>query len=244
MRSTLAELYARWGLADKALAEREKLVHLEPNDDSHLIALGELWYQRNKKDKALEIWKRVLNLGGKKEQQLARLADVYAEHEMAGEALELYQKAVKLAPGDMGLQKGLALALERVHREAEAERIWTELFVESVAQKKRGATLELRQHLITLLQREGKLSFRVHEWRARIDSEPTPSARAAWGLLTADANLKLGRGDAAEEVLLKLADKSHDAETRADAYVRAGAGLSPEAPAQGRHRRSSRPRRS
>ena len=73
--------------------------------------------QRGKKDKALETWRRILNIGGKKEQQLAKLADVYAEHEMPGEALDLYQKAVKLAPTDLTLQKGLAQSLERVHRD-------------------------------------------------------------------------------------------------------------------------------
>jgi tetratricopeptide (TPR) repeat protein/HEAT repeat protein len=217
IHATLAELYARWGLSDKALAEREKLVHLEPGDDSHLIALGELWYQRGKKDKALEIWKRILNVGNKKEQQLARLADVYAEHEMPADALDLYQKAVKLAPNDLNLQKGLAAALERVHRDVEAERLWLDLFAQAARAQKHGLMLELRQHLITLLQRQGKLGYRVGEWAAHV--EPDPRVQAAWGLLAADAYLKLNRYDDAERLLTKFTDQKWDVETRADALM-------------------------
>jgi tetratricopeptide (TPR) repeat protein len=219
VHATLAELYARWGQNEKALAEREKLVHLEPGDDSHLVALGELWYQRGKKEKALEIWKRILSVGSKKEQQMARLADVYAEHEMPGESLELYQKAVKLAPGDTALQKGLALALERVHRDAEAEEVWLALFDAAAQAGKRSAAIEVRQHLITLLQREGKLTFGVADWKKKTEAQKSEAARAAWALLTADADLKLGRFEAAEEILKKLADRDGDAESRADALV-------------------------
>jgi tetratricopeptide (TPR) repeat protein len=217
VHATLAELYLRWGLADKALAEREKLVHLEPNEDGHLIALGELWFQRGKKDKALEIWKRILNIGTKREQQLAKLADVYAEHEMAGDALDLYQKAVKLAPADMALQKGLATALERVHRDAEAEKLWLDLYVQAARSQKRGQLLELRQHLITLLQRQNKLAYRINDWFNHLETD-RPVA-AAWALLVADAELKLNRVEEAEKLLLGLTDKSWDAELRADALM-------------------------
>jgi tetratricopeptide (TPR) repeat protein/HEAT repeat protein len=219
VHTTLAELYARWGLADKALHEREQLVRLEPNDDAHLIALGELWYQRGKKEKALEIWKRILSIGPKREQQMARLAEVYAEHEMPGEALDLYQKAVKIAPADLTLQKGLASALERMKREGEAEKIWLDLFLGAAKAGKRSQLLELRQHLITLLQREGKLSFRVNEWRRRLDGESDAQVKTALSLLVADADLKLGRIDNAEEILARLAEKSPDNETRADALM-------------------------
>ena len=158
MHGTLAELYQRWGLPERALAEREKLVRLEPNEESHLVNLGELYFQRGKKDKALEVWKRLLTLPGKREQLLARLAEVYAEHDvagdktdLAGQAVELYQKAVKLAPTDPVLKKGLASALERMQRFADAAAVWQDLFDQAVAQKQRALTLEVRQRLLAVL---------------------------------------------------------------------------------------------
>src|SRR5262249_32698768 len=101
----LADLYSRWKWEDDALAEREKLVGLEPNEEAHLVNLGELYYSRGKKEKALETWKRILNLKGEKREKLeAKLGEVYAEHELPNESLESYQRAVKLAPDDPALQ--------------------------------------------------------------------------------------------------------------------------------------------
>ena len=40
VHAQLAELYNRWGLNDLALTEQELLVKLEPDDESHLTALG------------------------------------------------------------------------------------------------------------------------------------------------------------------------------------------------------------
>src|SRR5262249_30359906 len=144
VHSTLAELFQRWGLPDQALAEREQLVRLEPNEESHLVNLGELWFQRGKKDRALEGWKRLLNRPGKREQAMARLAEVYSEHDLAGEALELYQKAVKLAPDDVPLRKGLAQALERMHRDADADLAWQEAYELALDKKQRALAAEMR----------------------------------------------------------------------------------------------------
>ena len=54
----IAELYARWKLDEEALAEREKLVGLEPNEEAHLVNLGEMYFARGKKgdkEKAKEL---------------------------------------------------------------------------------------------------------------------------------------------------------------------------------------------
>src|SRR5205823_7744584 len=97
LHAQLAELYTRWNLAELAMREQELLVRLEPGDDAHLVALGELWWQKGNKKRALDLWKRLLERGPKVG-AMTRLAEVYIEHDMAPEALDLYQKAQKLAP--------------------------------------------------------------------------------------------------------------------------------------------------
>ena len=52
---------------------------------------------------------------------MTRLAEVYVEHDMAPEALDLYEKALKLAPDNTAVQKGMGATLERLHRDAEAQ---------------------------------------------------------------------------------------------------------------------------
>jgi tetratricopeptide (TPR) repeat protein/HEAT repeat protein len=223
VHAVLADLYTRWGMSDLALAERERLVRLEPDDEGHLVALGELYFQRGKRDKAFEVWRRLLNIGGggaKREQAMARLAEVYAEHDLPGESLDLYQKAVKLAPDDPQLRKGLAAALERMRRDAEAEQVLESLLESGAAHKQRALVLEVRGRLIALLAKRGRLAGRVGEYRRRFESG-TGEVANAFGLLAADGFLKIGRNDLAEELLRGLVERapSGDGEARADAYL-------------------------
>jgi tetratricopeptide (TPR) repeat protein len=216
----LAELYNRWGLNDLALAEQELLVKLEPDDESHLTALGELYWQRGNKKRALDLWHRLLDAHGlKKEQAMARLADVYAEHDLAPEALDLYQKATRIAPDDPTLKKGLASALERLHRDRDAEEVWMQLFDDAAKAKQRPAQIEARQRLITLLSRQGRLGLRAGEYRTRAEAEKDEAVASAYALFAADALVKMGRVDAAESELKHLVERSKDAGVRADALV-------------------------
>src|SRR5262249_51286292 len=127
IHGAIASLYTKWGLSEAALAEETLLVRLEPEEDSHLVALGELYFQRGKRERALEIWRHLLTRPGPKPARLQRLAEVYSEHDLAGEAVELYEKALRLAPSDLGLRKGLAQALERMRRDVDAVESWIEL---------------------------------------------------------------------------------------------------------------------
>jgi tetratricopeptide (TPR) repeat protein len=220
VHAQLAELYTRWGMADRALKEQELLVRVEPNDEGHLVALGELYYQRGNKKRALEIWRRLLDLGGlKKEVALAHLAEVYGEHDLPSEALELYQKAAKLAPSDANIAKGLASALERLHRDRDAEEVWQQLFDNAALAKQHLARLEAGQRLLTLLSREGRLGVRAAEYRARADKAKDEAVAAAYTLLAAEALLKMGRGELAAELLRGLAEKKASPTVQADALV-------------------------
>ncbi|HEY7958395.1 MAG TPA: tetratricopeptide repeat protein [Polyangia bacterium] len=226
----LAELYQRWSLTAVdpaarrrlgalALAERELLVRLEPSEATHLIDLGELYFQRGRKEQALATWRRLLTLGGKKPAEMARLADVYADHDLPGEALELYQKAVKLAPDDLALRKGLAAALERMHRDREAEAAWQDLFDRAIAKKQPQLELEVRGRWVATLERTGRLSARLPDFRARFDRAGDAATLTAYGLLTADSELKLGKLDEAETVLEALGHRAPDDETRAESLI-------------------------
>jgi tetratricopeptide (TPR) repeat protein len=220
LHTTLAELYERWGKQPEALAERERLVQLEPNEESHLINLGELWFQRGKRDKALEIWRKLPSLSGKKEKLWATLGEVYLEHDLAPEAVDAYQRAIKLQPDDPSVKKGLAGALERMHRDPEAVAIWIDLFDGAAKAGKRGEIVEIKQRLLGLLLRLGQLPARTEQWRHRFyQGSDVPSVRAAYGLLAADALVKLGRIGDAQQLLADLSAKATDPELQADGLV-------------------------
>jgi tetratricopeptide (TPR) repeat protein len=220
VHQALAELYTRWGLTDDALAEREKLVQLEPNEEAHLVNLGELYWTRGKKDRALETWKRILSLKSDKREKLeARVGDVFGEHDLPAEALDAYQRAARLAPNDLTIQKGLAGALERQHRDAEAETLWEQVYERAAAAKQRALALEVRQRLISTLVRMNRLNAKLPGFRQKLDQAGDDETRATWGLLAADGYLRLGRPDEAERVLTQLTDTLKAAELRGEAFL-------------------------
>ena len=220
LHGQLAELYSRWNLAELAMREQELLVRLEPADDAHLVALGELWWQKGNKKRALELWRKLLDRGPKVA-AMTRLAEVYVEHDMAPEALDLYEKAAKLAPENTAVQKGMGATLERLHRDGEAQEIWAALFDRAAEKHDRPAQLEARQRLIVIAQRGGRLGIIAGQYReqAMRTRKQDEAAAAAYTLLAADALVKMGRMEMAEELLRTLADEARDPSLRADAWM-------------------------
>ena len=154
VHAQLAELYSRWDLADPAMREQELLVRLEPGDDSHLVALGELVVAKGQQEaraRAVEAdpreRKRSDKGRGPKVAAMARLAEVYVEHDMAPEALDLYPEGGEAVARRRDGAKGLGSTLERLHRDAEAQDIWARLFSRAAAKHDRAAQLEARQRL-------------------------------------------------------------------------------------------------
>ncbi len=220
LHAQLAELYTRWNLADPAMREQELLVRLEPGDDAHLVALGELWWQKGNKKRAIELWRKLLERGPKVA-AMARLAEVFVEHDMAPEALDLFQKAAKLSPDDVTVQKGIGSTLERLHRDGEAQDVWAALFARAAEKHDRPAQLEARQRLLVIAQRTGRLGilagqYREDALRARKTDE---EEAAAYTLIAADALVKMGRMEMAEELLRGLADSARSRALRADAWL-------------------------
>jgi tetratricopeptide (TPR) repeat protein len=218
----LADLYMHWGLQDKVLAERQRLVELEPNEELHIVNLGESLWQRGQKDKAIEVWRRLANLGGKKEAAMAKLAEVYADHDMLAESFDLYERALKLAPTDLALKRGRAAALERLRRDDEADRAWLEVFELATARSEKSVQVEARQRLLTLWVRKDRLRERVTDTTRRFERAMTGSdenAKIAWGLLLAEAAARHHQTHVAEEVLGRLVKASARPEVKADALV-------------------------
>src|SRR5262249_13643576 len=149
-------------------------------------------------------WRKILERGGRREQSMARLAEVYAEHNLNGESLELYQKAARLAPDDEAIERGLAGALERMHRDAEAEAIWQRLYDGAIGKKKRAEALEVRQRLLSIVARQGRLLTLLRSWRRLFDAARDDASVSGYGLLAADAALKLGHVEEADLILRSL----------------------------------------
>ncbi|HEY3354251.1 MAG TPA: HEAT repeat domain-containing protein [Polyangia bacterium] len=197
VHAALADLYSRWGEQDLALRETELLVRLEPSDDNHLLNLGEHYFQKGQRPRALEIWRRLANTT-RKERGLARLAEVLADHDLLVDAIELYRKALKLAPTDPELHRGLALVFERQRRTDQAVVAWELVLQHATKPIHQALKREARAKVVSLLHRSGRLGRRLEEQRWRLMRDPN-DADAAYFLV--DAYLALGRPEEAEGML-------------------------------------------
>jgi tetratricopeptide (TPR) repeat protein len=205
VHGALAEAYSRWGIEDLALKEYEFLARIEPDDDSHIVDLGEQYFQRGDVGRATEIWKKIIVI--KTPERYARLAEVFAEHDRGGEAIEMYRRAIALKPGDPTLYRGMAMTLERLKgHDDDAIAQWQkvlELTAGQAAQKP--LRKEARTHIIGVLYRQqrggGKLQAEAHSWERKLQGEP-PDLEA--GAFAAEAYVRLGAPADAERVLLRM----------------------------------------
>ncbi|HEX2570972.1 MAG TPA: HEAT repeat domain-containing protein [Polyangia bacterium] len=223
VHAALAELYGRWG--DEAALERERalLVRIEPDDARHLIDLGELYWQRGDTQRAEETWNRLLGLGPSRVEAWVRLAEVLLDHDRIGEAVELYEKATRLAPRDLGLRRGLAVAYERIRRVEEAADLWLSIFFAARAPADQALRQEARQHWARLVYQESRegprqLEERLGEARRYFEEE----RKDDWAWLLVDGLLRLERPDEAMAVLRELARRTHDDATRGEALIALG----------------------
>jgi tetratricopeptide (TPR) repeat protein len=218
LHAALGDLYGRWGEVDLALREAELLVRIAPQDEGHIVNLGEIHWARGQKDKAEAVWRRLLTIGGGggRTQGMARLADVYAEHGLMPQAIELYQKALKAepqGPQNLQLRRGLALCQERLNRPREAMPLWEGIYFTKDAP--RPLLNEARQHLATLVQKDTRARVQFQAWQVRLRNlidRPQSLAPAALrdeavplALLLAETHLRLSRPADAERSLQGVA---------------------------------------
>ena len=202
VHAALADLYSRWSEDALALKEYEILARIEPEDETHLVNLGEQYFQRGDKNKAVEIWKRIIVK--KTPEAYARLAEVYAEHDMGAEAIDMYMKAIALKPKEAGFYRGLAGVYERQRQDDRAIEAW-----EKVMELTRGdAALkptrrEARTRIIAILARKqgNPLTRKAMEWDRKFQANP-PDYEA--GYFAAEAYIKQGRYEDAERVLKRV----------------------------------------
>src|SRR5262249_41451732 len=154
-----------------------------------------------------EIWRRLLVVLPKKEQAMARLAEIYADHDMTAEALDLFDKAVKLAPGDPTLRRGIAQVLERQRRIDEAVEAWKKVMELAKDPAQRPLRREARSRIISLLYKERRLATRLMPYTVAFRAQP-PDLEA--GCFLAEAYTKLGQLDAAEKVLRQILESLPD----------------------------------
>jgi tetratricopeptide (TPR) repeat protein len=202
VHSALAELYSRWNEPKLALHEYETLVRIEPNDDVHLVNLGDQYFQRGDKAKADEIWRKIA--AARTPEAYARLAEVYAEHDLGKEAVDTYVKALALRPRDAQLMRGMAAVLERQRQDDRALEAWNkviELTAGDVAKKP--LRREARARIVAILHRKpgSPLLARLREWQRRFEGRP-PDLES--GYLLIEGLLKLGRHEEARRQLGSL----------------------------------------
>ncbi len=219
IHSALSELYLKMGESERAQKEEVLLAKLEPDDPSHIVALGESYFTKGNPDKAIEIWKRLLT-GNRRhpENAQAALADTYLDHELLPQALELYQKALSEYPQDLRLQKGLATTFERMQRDSDAVRVWEKRIDLAIAKMDRSAISESRHHLLALLKKSPLFPSRLAAYRARFERATNSLEISGYGLLYAELGLGRSGGEAeADRILQQLTKRAVSAEDQADA---------------------------
>ena len=231
--AALAALYQKWKAHDRALAEQQLLIRLEPDDPEHLIALGELYDQRGDRALANKSWRRLAPGADPPIAALLRLADVLAEHDQPGEALALLERAAHARPDDASIERRLADVLDRLHRDAEAEAIYRRLVDRAVATDDAALLREIGSRWMELASRRGALDRALGALTAAAERAQRP-AEVELALLVARGRLRERRGTEAERVLRKAAgaprpaDRARVLEALAD-LLGARAGGAPEA---------------
>jgi HEAT repeat protein/tetratricopeptide (TPR) repeat protein len=208
VHGALADLYSRWGEEKLALKEYEILVKIEPQDDTHLVNLGEQYFQRGEKDKAIEIWKRII--AKQTPESYARLAEIYAEHDMPVQAIEMYKKAIAKRD-DALFHKGLASVYERQRQEDRAIEEWETVKRMTAADDKlKPLRREARTRIIAIYHRRpgNPLPGKATEWERKFRGSPDKEIESGYD--AAEAFVKLTRYENAEQVLLKILDVRKD----------------------------------
>lgn len=215
---SLADLYTRWGYLDLALAERKLLEQLEPQEESHRVALGEIYYQKGDKAEAIEIWRSIANQAGKKETQLGRVAEILAEHDELPLALETFRKAREQFPNDLRLLRGLASALERAGQANDAEQTWVQVYERALAAKERAMIGEARHRLVQL-QNQKPSSSRAANYLRRADTATDEMAIAGWVLLAVELTQHLSSTEFGLRAIAKHIERIKDNELRAELLI-------------------------
>ncbi len=157
----LADAYLNYDLKKDALRIYKRLSALEPKNDAFILALGEYYFQSGDTNKAVSVWVKLLKSDLDKGEAYARLGQVLGDHGLIEKGLDYFEQAVKIAPKDHNVRRGLALAYEQARRPTKAIESWEFLLKNSDKSLIRN---EARKRIINLYYRENTLRKRMREY--------------------------------------------------------------------------------
>lgn len=105
----------------------KQLVKLEPDDDGHVVSLGQHYWSTGDKPKARKTWKRLEKLGRNRAEGRFFHAEVLADHDLFDAAWPLYRAAHEAQPDNKEFIRGYATALERAGRVTDAVALWEQV---------------------------------------------------------------------------------------------------------------------
>lgn len=198
VHESIADLLLRHeGSSARIEREFEALMRLEPDEEQHIVQLGEYYFGENKPAKARATWGRLLKALRDKGKAHLILARLYAEHDMQEEAVSHFRQAIKRSPKEIRFYKSFATYLEKVNRYADALSAW-EKIRELLPPSDHGPLREARQHIIQLLNKQNSLSRKMSEYKRAFNAEPPDLAT---GLMLAEGHLQLKEFEKAAAVL-------------------------------------------
>lgn len=208
----LADTYMRFEMRDEALKAYQKLVKMDPKNDAYILGLGEFYYQTGELDRAVEVWVKLLESSLEPAEAYAKLGQVLAEHGLVERGLAHYEKAVEIAPKDLNVRRGLALAYENARQWQKAIDTWT--YVLENADQPFTAN-EARSRVINIYRKQNRLRGKMREFEQAFTARP-PSVSA--GFFLAESYVKLAEFESAERIYRELAALAR-AESKKDAEV-------------------------
>ncbi len=196
----LANTYMRYDMRQKARKAYQRLVRLDPRNESYILSLGEFYYRSSELDKAKKTWKKLIHSRLSKPQAYSLMGDTFAEHGLIEEGLRYYEKAVKLAPDDLKIRRGVARNYVRARRWDKAIAAWRYVLDHS---KQAQARAEARGRIIDIFEQRGLLRSKMRDYEKAFAADK-PDAEA--GYFLAEAHLKRKEYAQAEKVYQKLID--------------------------------------
>ncbi len=195
---SLADTYMRFEMRADALKAYQKLVRMEPKSDAYILGLGEFYFQTGELDKATETWVKLLESDLEPAEAYAKLGQVLAEHGLVERGLKHYETAAELAPADLNVRRGLALAYENARQWQKAIDTWT--YVLDNADQPFTAN-EARSRVINIYRKQNRLRSKMRDFQQAFEARP-PNIQS--GFFLAEAFVKLGEYDEAERIYTSL----------------------------------------
>jgi tetratricopeptide (TPR) repeat protein len=196
----LAELYTRWREGGLAAAEVALLARLEPDDPTHLVALGTQQLEAGDVEGARATWRRILAVEGDPVRAHATLAGLYADHDALVEAAVEYDEALRRDPMHLESLRGLAAVRERLGDSVRAAESWERVLAVATERAERR---EARQRLVAAWGRARELPRRLLALERAFRAEP-PDLDAGRTLAEAWMRASPPRTTDAERVLEQL----------------------------------------